>query len=80
MMTTASSNDAGTGWTVTGQTQATELADTGGFVSGVTVSFRTGNGVIGSVFVPDSIYNVDTVRQLVSQRAASLDAVHGLTG
>lgn len=68
----------GSGWTVTGQTQGQEIADNGQLVRGFTVTYRTGNGVVGSVFIPAAQYTTDTVRAAISAQAALLDQVHGL--
>lgn len=66
-------------WRVTSQTEQTQPNGLGQFVQGMMVAFITGNGVRGTVFVPDTQYNTDTVRQLISQKAAALDAVGSLS-
>ena len=68
------------GWTVTSQTETTDLdAATGAYVTGYKISFRTGAGNIGSVFVPLRSYFPDMVRQIVTDRATVVDQVGQLT-
>ena len=67
-------------WTVTSQVEAFGIGPNGQPTNGVTVSFRTARGNVGSVFVPRSEYNVQRVRQLVGQQAAQMDAISMLTG
>lgn len=67
-------------WRVTSQAETSEPNGQGQFVKGITVAFTTGHGVQGTVFVPEAQYNTDTVRQLIAQKVAALDAVGGLTG
>lgn len=67
-------------WTVVDQRADMQLGPTGSFVAGMTVSFRTRAGVVGSVFVPQTDYTVDKVRELVDGQAAVIDAVHALSG
>ena len=50
-----------------------------GIVRGVLVSFTTGAGNKGSVFVPDTQYTVDAARTAIAARAAVLDAVSALS-
>lgn len=71
---------AGTTWSVTGQTEQTQIAQGGSPVRGVQVFFTTGAGHQGSVFVPYAQYTLDNVRQMVSAAAAQMDAVGGLAG
>ena len=66
-------------WQVTAQQEVTEPGPTGSFEPGVRVSFRTGGGHTGSVFVPASRYSIDQVRAAVAGQAALLDAVGQLT-
>lgn len=72
--------EAGSGWTVTGQTETDDLSAGGQFVSGVRVYFRTGNGVDGSVFLSHGMYTVDNVRAAIAAKVAQLDAVSNLSG
>jgi hypothetical protein len=67
-------------WSVTGQVEDFGADDTGTYVTGVRVSFRTASGATGSVFIPGHQYTVDQVRALVGQRAAAAEAVQNLSG
>lgn len=67
-------------WTVTAQTQATQVAADGTPVEGVRVSYRTGKGVVSSVFIPQAAYsNIDNVRAIIGEAAAHSDAVQSLS-
>lgn len=70
----------GAAWTVTAQTETTDLNDSGMYVPGVKVQFVTARGVRGSVFVPTAEYSADNVRKLVSARAAIADEIAGMAG
>lgn len=70
---------AGSGWTVTGQAEATIIDPTGRVREGYNVTFLTGNNVSGTVFVPHDQYTADYVRSMISARVQSLDAVHNLS-
>lgn len=67
------------GWTVTGQTQGSMIADNGQVVDVYTVTFRTGAGVIGSVRIPVAQYTKQVVRAAIAEHAAVLDEVAGLS-
>jgi hypothetical protein len=67
-------------WTVTGQLQTTQPDPAGRFVTGVLVSFTTGKGFSGSVFVPEAQYSVANVQAAIAAKAQQLDAVGSLTG
>lgn len=67
-------------WEVTGQQETVDMGDTGTFVPGTRVSFRTRSGALGSVFVPTTQYTVARVRELLTERAAMMETVHKLTG
>lgn len=67
-------------WEVTAQVQTTDLGPAGAYVDGVRISFRTAAGALGTVFVANGDYTVERVRSLIAERAAVMDAVHGLTG
>ena len=67
-------------WEIIGQREDYRPGPTGGFVSGVVVSFRTLSGAVGSVFVPDSVYTPENVAQAVNARAATMETVANLTG
>lgn len=48
-------------------------------VSGHVVSFLTGNGNKGSVFVPDDHYNVAAVKALIAGQADVADSIASLS-
>ncbi len=66
------------GWNVTGQRETVQV-NNGQVVNGVTIDFLTGNGVQGSVFIPNERYTTEYARTQIAARAAMLDAVHGLS-
>ena len=47
---------------------------------GQEITIRTGSGLTGSVFVPESQYAADLVRPILASLAARLEAVHKLSG
>lgn len=67
-------------WEVTGQIPDVGQNAQGVFVQGTTVSYRTKSGGQGKVFVPQSDFTVDKVRDLVSSAAAHAEAVANLKG
>lgn len=68
------------GWRVTGQRQTQQLIPgSPQFTTGVEVSFITGYGVTGSVFVPNNQYTTDTVQSIIGDRVKQLDAISTLT-
>lgn len=76
---TANNVAPSSGWNVTGQRETVQVVN-GTVVNGVTVDFLTGNGVLGSVFVPNERYTTENVRAAVMARARMLDDVHTLSG
>ena len=61
-------------WTVTGQAaDQFEFDGSGNPVTGYRVSFLTGGGNRGSVFVPQDHYNAGHVRTLVAALATRMD-------
>ena len=66
-------------WTVD-NTREEYQWDDGQYVKGVRVSFRTGNGQHGSVWVSDADFSPSRVRDAIAPRAAALDEVAGMTG
>jgi len=67
-------------WTITGQApDQFEFDGAGNPVSGYRVSFLTGNGNKGSVFVPEVHYEAATVRRLVAAQANRMDEVGSLS-
>lgn len=70
-----------TTWQVTGDTpDQLEFDGAGNPVQGHRVSFRTGDGNVGSVFVDDNHYNAANVRKMINAQAVRADEVAGLTG
>lgn len=67
-------------WHVISQVQEEQFDNAGNTTEGFVVTFRTGRGNVGSVFVPAVDYDPDTVRGLIAQRAAAMNAVSELTG
>lgn len=67
-------------WEIIAQREDYRPGPSGAFVSGVVVTFRTASGATGSVFVPDTQYTTEAVRQAVAARAAAMEAVAALKG
>jgi hypothetical protein len=72
--------DQAPSWEVTGQTEAYGLNSTGHYVHGVNVTFRTAQGITGTVFLSDAEYSSATAKERVSAQAAEVIAVSQLTG
>lgn len=72
------SNQATT-WRVTSQVPRIKANATNGIEEGYDIAFQTGQGHVGTVFVPNSRYRPDTVRELIGAQAALLDAVGDLS-
>ena len=66
-------------WQVTAQQETVDRGPGGSFEPGVTVSFTTGAGHAGTVFVPRGNYSLASVRAAVAGQAALLDAVGQLS-
>lgn len=67
------------GWQVIGQSPDTDISTPGVIVDGVRVSFRTGNGVTDSVFVPnDRYHDLDYVSSLIAAKVRQHDLVANL--
>lgn len=66
-------------WKITGQTPGFDTTPGSGLAKGTTVSFVVNGNIQGSVFVPDSQFTVENVRQAVAAEAAKLAAVQSLT-
>jgi hypothetical protein len=66
-------------WRVTGDApDAYEFDGAGNAVPGHAISFVTGEGFKGSVFVPNEHYNATTVRNLIAKQAAVVDDINSL--
>ena len=69
------------GWFVTGMVHDQVIPTSSGqAVTGTYVYFTTNLGVEASVFVQDSVYNTETVKSMVSQKAKLVDEVRQLVG
>lgn len=75
-------NEAGNApnWTVVNQIQQGGMNSAGQYVTGWLVTFRTRSGAEGNVHIPDSEYTPDIVRARVSEKAAQLNAISGMSG
>lgn len=71
---------AATQWSVTGQTEQTQINPGGNPVRGVQVFYQTAAGHTGSVFVPYAQYTAENVKNLVGTAAAKMDRIGGLSG
>lgn len=78
-MTSAVSTTPGSGWSVTAVTPGTVVTSDNRVVKGNTVSFTTGAGNQGTVFVADSQFTPAIVRAMVAERAAIVDGVASLS-
>lgn len=67
------------GWRVDNVAVATGQDSTGRFTTGKLVSFVLDSGVTGSVFIPDSQFNPDTVKQAIMVEASKLHQVSNLS-
>lgn len=67
-------------WTVIGQVEDYRQNESGAYVQGMVVTFRTDGMVQGSVFVPNADYNAENVKRLVTDKAKAIRAVHNLQG
>lgn len=67
------------GWTVTSSQPTTTLDSAGRPIKGYQVTFTTGLGHNGTVFVPDSQYQPDMVRAAVKAQAQIVDAINSLS-
>jgi S-adenosylhomocysteine hydrolase len=66
-------------WSVTSQVPQTQIAATGAVQDGYLVSFVTGEGHPGQVFVPMGQYQAAKVRELIQAQANTIDQVGALT-
>lgn len=67
------------GWTVTSSIPATNIDSAGRVIKGYQVTFTTGLGHTGTVFVPESQYQPDMVRSAIKAQASIVDAVNTLS-
>lgn len=79
-MTAAAPNSAtGSGWKVTGTTETMLPDSTGRFVTGYQISFTTGAGNSGTVFLPRDRFTQQAATDAINAHAALLDSVNGLS-
>lgn len=69
----------GPSWTVTDVSETTDQDGTGRYSKGKTVTFQLASGLTGTIFVPNTSWQPDTVKGMIAQAAAKLDAVANLT-
>lgn len=67
-------------WAVTTQQETTRPDSTGRFVQGVLIGFQTSDGLTGTVFVPDTQYTPDYVKQVIQARVDVMSGIQGLNG
>jgi hypothetical protein len=67
-------------WTVTAVQETTDLTDSGQAAKGNRVTFQLADGTFGSVFLPGASFTPDAVKAAIAVKAATLEAVKGLTG
>lgn len=68
-----------TTWQVTGSRERVKIAPDGTPVEGIEVSYLTGLGGTGTVFVSTALATADTVRMMVQAAAEKTDAINTLT-
>lgn len=78
MTTSAQAPSGHSGWKVTSQVEQTQVAN-GTIQQGWRVSFVTGNGVAGSVWVAANQYTPANIAAAINPVATQLDSVYGLT-
>lgn len=69
-----------TGWEILSQIPGVGLGPDRKATQGITVTFISGKGVPGEVFIPTSQYTTLNVRAAVAAHAARLDEVQGMRG
>ena len=70
----------GTGWSIITQRVVTAPNEAGILATQWEITFVTGQGQTGSVLIPQTSYNVETVRQKVTAQATTMDQVQSLKG
>jgi hypothetical protein len=78
-MTANNAGANGSTWEVTSQYSGTDVSVPGKIEQGYYITFRTGNGHDGTIFVPRSKYDPGTVKSAIASEAALLDAVGNLS-
>jgi hypothetical protein len=67
-------------WKVIHQMETQQPDQSGAYVNGVQVTFQLQDGATGSVFVPESQYKADYVKQKIDQKAKLMHEVQNLQG
>lgn len=67
-------------WTVISQQEVTDQDKAGNYVQGARVTFQLNTGTTGSVFVPTTIYNAETVAEAINKAAHKINNVDHLSG
>jgi hypothetical protein len=65
-------------WKVIHQMETNQPDQSGSYVSGVQVTFELPDGLTGSVFVPDTSYRADVVKQRIEQKAKLMQEIQNL--
>lgn len=78
-MNSSSQQPQTSGWTVTSSIPATNIDSAGRVVKGYQVTFNTGLGHTGTVFIPESQYQPDMVRSAIMAQATIVDAINTLS-
>lgn len=77
---TDSQSAPGTGWSVQGSQYKVAPDQSGALKPGQEVTFTTQYGEVGTVFLPDSQFNVANVQAAVAAKALVMDQVRALKG
>lgn len=64
-------------WQVVGQRQVTVPNDVGGFIQAVRVTFRTVDGDVGQVDIPQATFTAATARQQIDAYVDEMQALRG---
>lgn len=78
-MAVSAAPPATTTWKFDNQVETIQPSPTGGVTSGFKVTFITGDGHSGSVFVPDAQYDPATVKALIDAKVAIMAQVARLS-
>lgn len=66
-------------WRVIGQQSTVGRSVSGNFGKGIEITFQTGSGLVGSVFVPNDQYRPDISKAMIAAAAANLEEHSRLT-
>lgn len=75
-------NDSSTlpSWSVTGQIQELKQQPNGQFMHGLTVTFQTGTGIVGNIWVSDAAATPDNIRDAIIAKLTTLHGIATLSG